>query len=432
MRIVTTVDCPPGALLARPLVDVTGRILLPAGSSITEATFAALQRKEVTTLIIDDDELTDVNVPELAPSDLHAHVTAALFRTVQDLATLVRAFRFDGLRAIQISVRTTKFARNVLRSEGVRSLEPALGQLLDEMNTRVPIDGAASLIIPASSVQRAVDSALLAATLARRLGLELDRQRQIALGMLLRDLGMMFVEPEILDATNELPIAAWKRIRQHPALGYLLARVIAPNDVFAQIVCLQHHEHQNGQGYPRGLAGSNKLQRKRNYRNANDVVVPEAEIAALIDVFMAVTAHRPYRAAVSTDAGMREVVSMAGTVLNKELVRLFIQSFVWYPVRSRVRVRGGAHSGHTGVVIGCNAEQPARPRIRLLEDSEGRSIAPIDLDLSETSDAIDGLPVPPTGDPAAGKWALADEVERIVASHAVAGPVEFAADPAPA
>ena len=34
------------------------------------------------------------------------------------------------------------------------------------------------------------------------------------------------------------------------------------------------------------------------------------------------------------------------------------------------------------------------------------------------------------GDPAAGKWALADEVERIVDSHVVAGPVEFAADPA--
>ena len=71
-----------------------------------------------------------------------------------------------------------------------------------------------------------------------------------------------------------------------------------------------------------------------------------------------------------------------------------------------------------------------RPRIRLLEDSEGRSIAPVDLDLSETSDAIDGLPVQPTGDPADGKWALADEVERIVASHVVTGPVESAADPA--
>lgn len=161
-------------------------------------------------------------------------------------------------------------------------------------------------------------------------------------------------------------------------------------------------------------------------------MVREAEIAALIDIFMALTAHRPYRAALSTDAALREVVSMAGTVLNKDLVRRFIQSFVWYPVLSRVRVRGGAHAGHTGVVIDSNVNHPARPRIRIIEDSEGRSIAPIDLDLSETTEVIDGLPVPPVGDPAAGKWALADEVERIVASHAVAAPVELAAGPASA
>ena len=111
MRIVTTADCPPGALLARPVVDVTGRILLPAGSPITEATFRALRRKEVGTLVIDDEEFADIDLPELAPSDLHADLTAALFRTVQDLTALVRAFRYDGLRAIQGSVRTTKRAR---------------------------------------------------------------------------------------------------------------------------------------------------------------------------------------------------------------------------------------------------------------------------------------------------------------------------------
>ena len=123
---------------------------------------------------------------------------------------------------------------------------------------------------------------------------------------------------------------------------------------------------------------------------------------------------------------------MAGTVLNKQLVRLFVESFVWCPVLSRVRVREGVHAGHTGVVIGSHVQHPTRPRIRLLEDSEGRSIAPVDVDLSETTDAIDGLPVPPAGDPAAGKWALAEEVERIVASHAPAAPVELATDPAPA
>ena len=317
-----------------------------------------LESKAVPALAIEDDELGGVTPPELVPADLHAEAVATLFRAIVDLLALVRPFRFEPLRVIQRELRSPAFAQRALRSEALNALEPMAWTLLDELCAGPPIDGVLSPLMPVSSVHRAVDSALLAVALGSRAGLPRARQRQLGLGMLLRDVGMMFVDPAALETQGELPPAVWNRVRHHPVLGSLLARLIAPNDVFTQTVIQQHHERQDGTGYPRGLTGSNRLRRPRGSDRPQGVVSLEGEIAALIDVYTAIASHRPYRGALAPDAGVREVLGQAHSALNAELTQLFGRSIAWYPVLSRVRVLSGDYENCAGYVLSAGAERP--------------------------------------------------------------------------
>ena len=82
---------------------------------------------------------------------------------------------------------------------------------------------------------------------------------------------------------------------------------------------MQHHERQDGSGYPAGLRG--------------DEILPEARILAIADVVEAMASHRPYRAALGLEAALAEVRAGAGTRYDAGAVaaceRVFALGFVF-------------------------------------------------------------------------------------------------------
>ena len=72
---------------------------------------------------------------------------------------------------------------------------------------------------------------------------------------------------------------------------------------------LAHHERIDGRGYPRGLAG--------------EEIPAEARILAVADAYEAMTADRPYRAALSADEARAELRRGAGTQFDPVVVAAF-------------------------------------------------------------------------------------------------------------
>src|SRR5436853_6896681 len=97
--------------------------------------------------------------------------------------------------------------------------------------------------------------------LGRRLRLVHDELTRLASGCLLHDIGMVALGPELLNKRERLEPAERERIRAHPQIGYDMLRKLRPNEVIANHVAYQHHERQDGTGYPRGLHGVNRAQR---------------------------------------------------------------------------------------------------------------------------------------------------------------------------
>ena len=126
-------------------------------------------------------------------------------------------------------------------------------------------------------------------------GAELDGLR---LGSLIHDIGKISVPAEILAKPGRLSPVEFNLIKQHAQAGYEILSVIDFGRPVAEMV-LQHHERLDGSGYPNGLS-------------AGDLLL-ETRILAVADVVEAMSSHRPYRAALGTEAALAEIRDGAGT-----------------------------------------------------------------------------------------------------------------------
>ena len=122
------------------------------------------------------------------------------------------------------------------------------------------------------------------------------------------------------------------------------------------MVCLQHHEHYDGKGYPRGLKG-------------NDID-EFARIAAIADCYEAQISNRSYRKKVDFYHAMRNLLASGVSRFDPVLLRVFLSRMSVYPIGSIVELNDGT----VGIVIGSIPEKPLRPIIKLVLDRSRRRI----------------------------------------------------------
>ncbi|PKM48786.1 MAG: hypothetical protein CVV02_18595 [Firmicutes bacterium HGW-Firmicutes-7] len=102
----------------------------------------------------------------------------------------------------------------------------------------------------------------------------------------------------------------WKKVKQHPEFSYkILKEVNFPWDV--KPIIYAHHERYDGKGYPSGLKG--------------EKISLGARILAVADTFAAMTSDRAYRKRLSKEKVIRELKRVAGTQLDPELVKVFVE-----------------------------------------------------------------------------------------------------------
>lgn len=154
------------------------------------------------------------------------------------------------------------------------------------------------------------------ADLSRRLAQEMALPEEKVLAVyyagLIHDLGKISIPAEILSTPAKLSRAAMDIIREHPATAYEILKDIPFSWPIAEII-RQHHERQNGTGYPRGLSG--------------EAISLEARILAVADVVEAMASHRPYRPALGMDAALEEIIGKRDTVYDARAVDACVRLF---------------------------------------------------------------------------------------------------------
>jgi PAS domain S-box-containing protein len=138
----------------------------------------------------------------------------------------------------------------------------------------------------------------LGAAMALRMELGEECAEGVRVAGMLHDVGKITIPAEILSKPGRLTEMEFQLIKGHSQSSFdILETIHFPWQVAE--MALQHHERQDGSGYPEGLSG--------------DAILPEARILAVADVVEAMASHRPYRAALGIEVALDEVRSGAGT-----------------------------------------------------------------------------------------------------------------------
>lgn len=145
---------------------------------------------------------------------------------------------------------------------------------------------------------------------------ELGRRRAVMLQALLwHDVGKIFLPYELLRKTGITPLEK-ERLRSHPDGGNLLLRklsgILGGEDMPGiRRIILEHHEKVSGHGYPRGKKGSE--------------ICEEGKIAAIADVFDAMTSGRPHHRPVPPLAAVNEIIRKKGCQFDEGMAEAFAE-----------------------------------------------------------------------------------------------------------
>jgi HD-GYP domain-containing protein (c-di-GMP phosphodiesterase class II) len=144
---------------------------------------------------------------------------------------------------------------------------------------------------------------LFADLIAEETGLPDDKRRWLKRAALLHDIGKLGVSNSILDKKGPLDDDERVEMQRHAAYSeMILSRITAFADLAA--IAGAHHERLDGKGYPRGLKA--------------EQIALETRIITVSDIFDALTAERPYRAAMPVSKALALMTDMVGTAIDAD------------------------------------------------------------------------------------------------------------------
>lgn len=205
----------------------------------------------------------------------------------------------------------------------------------------------------------------LMVALARQLNLDDEQTRLAGMAGLLHDMGKAAIPLAILNKPGKLTDHEFDVIRSHPVEGYHILREGGNLPDAVLDACLHHHEKIDGSGYPDRLSGA--------------TISEIARMAAICDVYDAVTSDRPYKRGWDPAGSLQRMAEWTKDHFDSRLFHAFVKSIGIYPVGSLVRLA----SGHVGVVIEQSPTALTTPIVKVFFSTKsGLRIAPEIINLS--------------------------------------------------
>jgi len=389
VRRVSLDDTVPGMRVARSLHYQYGGVMIAAGATLDERSIAKLREFGYTSLYVHDPDLADVvaydYIDERARQTITRHVSELYDHLREETRKLVNTEELARSSTAEIRARMEdkSFRRLVgrakLQETFLGDVEKILESILadHEMALAVGTIKTVHSFLYDHSIEVAVHSALL----AKHLGLPKADLRQLVLGSLLHDIGQVLLPEDVARKNGVWTEEEEDAFRQHAVLGYFLLKERGNIGLLSAHVAYQHHENQDGSGYPRKLSGRNRLLSKRESMNTPGRIHRYAEIVAVPDFYDELVSDLPYRPSLPPDQAAARVREAAGTILNRKVVEVFLSYLPVFPVGTSVVVTRGKYRGWRGVVVGVNRVDLSRPLVRLLYDASDRLKKPVNVHL---------------------------------------------------
>ncbi len=347
MRLISLARAEDGAELGRDVLigRPDGVPLLRAGVTITPRYRELLARAGISAIYVEDDVSAGIAVDPIIDDQTREVAT----RAVSGAYTTARDSLGRGRR---------------LAPEAVRELEDVVRRIMAQIESS---GGAARALADLSSAdgytfQHSIDVTALGLLIGSRYfnthgwvnfrgesrfdEME-DRLSILGVGLLLHDIGKLAIPLGILNKPGKLTAEEWSIMKTHPRAGVDMLDGSRWSPLVKAVV-LRHHERWNGAGYPDGRVGTEIHQMAR--------------IAAVADVFDAITSERLYAPAQPAHEGVRAIMAGRGTLFEPAVVDAFLQVVAPFPAGTEVELT----DGRIGIVASVPDQALDRPVVRLI------------------------------------------------------------------
>lgn len=198
-----------------------------------------------------------------------------------------------------------------------------------------------------------VNVAILAVQLGRELEFEPASLLNLCMAGFTHDVGSVQLPQGLLTKSESLTPSEWDEMRSRPTHSYETLSNLGSRYEHIAEIAHQVYERLDGSGYPKGLQG--------------DEILPEARILGTVDFFESFAHPRPYKATLPGTAnhGIQMLMQMADK-FGAATLKALVGSIGLFPIGSYVRLS----SGEIGRVVDVKKENPMRPEVEVLLNSE--------------------------------------------------------------
>ena len=379
-----------GHVLARSIYRDTGEIMLSNGFRMTPDVSTKLAAIGIDRIWVQEEGLEDLESEDLVSETTINQNVLLLRKTVLDFRSKMGLIKNNSEEPVPTPEEILSKPEAIKEALNIAAFRKVAAEIYQELKKADPsllhITGTRSL--GNFYEQQSIDCAIVAALLAKRYNFNPDEIEDIILAVLLMDIGYFILPDHILSLNSKLSLQELELKKQHPNYGYEIIRICNLSLICAN-VALQHHERQDGGGYPRKLIGTNSPPVRTTGPTIKGTMNRYAEIAAVALDYISLIFPPPGVAAQTPISSIKFLVRLSGAKLNSSIVETLIAMIPVYSSGDRVKVTSdetGELKGFIGIVMRSNTKEQNRPAIVLIYDRNGERIEPISINLWERKD----------------------------------------------
>lgn len=343
-----------GDILGQTLYNSYGGMLLRKETLLTDSIISKLKRQGYYSLYIKD-KYTDKEIEEIIKPQMRLRI----HQLHEEMQGIIREFN-DGKKVNINSVNKNIMDLNEIVEEIVNETILNKDVLLNLENISIYDD---------YTLTHSINMMLLSIVIACDSGFNMYQIKKLAIGCIFHDIGKTFIPIEIINKPGSLTNEEFEFMKLHSEKGYEFLSNYTDLHAVSRNIALSHHERDDGLGYPRGLK--------------KDEIHIFSRIAAICDVFDALTSDRPYRRALSVQESMEYILACGGGQFSIEIIRTFSNSINIYAKDTLVML----NDGREGLVYETNVGFNTRPKIKIYGEN-GRKVNPYVVDLMENNNLI--------------------------------------------
>lgn len=313
-----------GKSLDEDIIDVDGRILLVSKTILHEDHLQKLNNHK---LKLKDESNSETTIEIDRPCD---HLILEASKEIETIFNVARYAK--NIQLMDIKIKILPIIKHMVDNHSIFNLLASM-----ESNDKY-------------TYRHNIGVAVLATLLGRWLNLNSLELSLLCTAAVLHDIGKMKIPDEILNKPGKLTDEEFSIIKKHTTYGYELIKNTDGASHQLALVALQHHEREDGSGYPFGLK-SHEIEKL-------------SKIVALADVFHAMISNRVYQRGRPIYQVIKQLQNDFQGKLTPEYIIIFVQKMMESMVGSEVLLTNGSKAN----IVMINPSEPTRPLIKVEDE----------------------------------------------------------------